>query len=146
MSSHRVNRQPNNQVCGHVQCKKVPRTNEHVATRVFVFTDVAGLRECLSQDRRGRARTLPDHLKSTKTTRELSQAVARHPRSFSDVPRGELAWTLLRACVLQRPSSKINHILQLHVFGHSVIKRGSFMWLQITHLENQSATLKHRRW
>ena len=47
-----------------VTCRGVPWAKECSDVRVFSFSDEDGLRECLSQDRWGRARTLPTHLPS----------------------------------------------------------------------------------
>ena len=47
-----------------VTCRGVPWAKECSDVRVFSFSDEAGLRECLPQDRWGRARTFRTHLPS----------------------------------------------------------------------------------
>ena len=71
-----ANRQPTNHVCCRAKCTVGQRVFRCAC--LFFSPDEAGLRECLSQDRRGRARTLPTHQAPTM----------RHFQHLRSIPRG----------------------------------------------------------
>ena len=71
-----ANRKPTNHARGHMPYK-MHRGSKTVLMCLLFSPDEAGLRECLSQDRRSRARTLPTHLPSTNDA--TLTALALHP-------------------------------------------------------------------
>ena len=70
-----ANRQPTNHARGHVPCKVYRGPMSVLLCVSFLFPEEAGLRECLSQDRRSRARTLPTQLPGIKDTTLTSPAL-----------------------------------------------------------------------
>ena len=93
-----ANRQPTNHARGHVPCKAY-RWSKSV--RMCVPFYEAGLRECLYQDRRGRARTLPTHLPGPTNTRSIPRAGDRERGRWWDLRVFKLhGRPLLRHCVM----------------------------------------------
>ena len=100
----------------------------------FLSFDEAGLRECLSQDRRGRARTLPTHLPgpdvATPTALALHPTCGR-PRKVETLGGGEGCRGVVQDAGVQAPGVRITCCFRKVSPRLQLVRTWSFVGLRV---------------
>ena len=131
-TNHGANRQPTNHAHWHVPCK-VDGGSESVQMYVsFLFFDEACLRECLSQDRRGRARTLPTHLPGRDDATPTALALhPTRPRKVETLGGGEGCRGVVQDAGVQAPGVRITCCFRNAGQRLQLVRTWSFVGLRV---------------